>query len=61
MVEALLLGDRIGVMRAGRLVQLDTPQRLLRAPADEYVAELMATPRRQTRAVEALLGSGAAS
>ena len=57
MVEALLLGDRIGVMQGGRLVQLGTPAELLRAPADDYVAELMSTPRRQTEAVERLLGA----
>jgi osmoprotectant transport system ATP-binding protein len=56
MTEALLLGDRIGVLRAGRLLQLDRPAALLREPADAYVAELMDAPRRQTRSVEALLG-----
>jgi len=56
MVEALLLGDHIGVMKDGRLVQYGTPAELLQSPADAYVAELMDTPRRQTRRVEALLG-----
>jgi len=58
MVEALLLGDRIAVMREGRLVQLGTPDALLRAPADAYVADLMATPRRQAEVVERFLGAG---
>lgn len=58
MVEALLLGDRIAVLDAGRLVQIGTPGELLRAPANETVAALMATPRRQTQAVERLLGGG---
>jgi osmoprotectant transport system ATP-binding protein len=58
MTEALLLGDRIGVMRAGRIVQLGDPGSLLRDPADAYVAELMETPRRQTAVVERLLGEG---
>jgi osmoprotectant transport system ATP-binding protein len=64
-VEALILGDRIGVMREGRLVQLAPGPELLRAPADAYVAELVHGPLRQARAVEALLagrvppGSGA--
>jgi len=62
MTEALLLGDRIAVLRAGRLVQLGAPAELLLRPADAGVAELMATPRRQTEAVEALLRSaGSAS
>ena len=58
MTEALLLGDRIGVMKAGRIVQLGEPGTLLRDPADDYVAELMETPRRQTAALERLLGEG---
>jgi osmoprotectant transport system ATP-binding protein len=58
--EALLLADRVAVMREGRLVQVDTPRRLLAAPADDGVAELVDTPRRQTQAVERLLrGDGA--
>ncbi len=55
MVEALLLGDRIAVMRAGRLVQLGTPSELVAHPADEYVAQLIGTPARQARALDALL------
>jgi osmoprotectant transport system ATP-binding protein len=58
MTEALLLGDRIGVLREGRLVQLATPAELLRRPADAYVAELLAAPRRWSAAVEALLRVG---
>jgi len=55
MVEALLLGDRIAVLDRGRLAQIGTPGELLRAPADEVVAGLMETPRRQAEQVEALL------
>jgi osmoprotectant transport system ATP-binding protein len=58
MAEALLLGDRVGVMNAGRLVQFGTPAELLRAPADEHVASLLATPRRQARRLDELLGGG---
>jgi osmoprotectant transport system ATP-binding protein len=54
-LEALLLGDRIAVMRAGRLVQVGPGRELLGAPADEHVAQLMSAPRRQARAVDALL------
>jgi osmoprotectant transport system ATP-binding protein len=57
MTEALLLGDRIAVLRDGRLAQLGTPSELLLHPADAGVAELMATPKRQSEAVEALLRS----
>lgn len=55
MTEALLLGDRIGVMNEGALVQIGSPRELLSAPADAYVAELMATPRRQAEVVDRLL------
>ena len=55
MVEALILGDRIAVMREGRLVQVGTPHQLLVEPADEYVAQLMDTPKRQARTVDELI------
>lgn len=54
MVEALLLGDRIAVMRTGQLSQIGTPHELLHDPADAYVAELMGTPSRQADALAAL-------
>jgi osmoprotectant transport system ATP-binding protein len=56
MAEALLLGDRIAVMKEGRLVQVGTPRELLAAPADAYVERLLDTPRRQARAFDELLG-----
>lgn len=37
--EALRLGDRIAIMRQGRLVQVGTPEQLLGAPADSEVAD----------------------
>lgn len=54
MAEALLLGDRIAVMREGRLVQVGTPRELVAEPADAYVHRLMSTPRRQAEAFDAL-------
>jgi iron(III) transport system ATP-binding protein len=36
--EALLLGDRVGVMREGRLEQVDTPERIFHAPRTRFVA-----------------------
>jgi len=60
-VEALLLGDRIAVLDAGRLLQVGSPDALLQHPAHEKVAELMATPRRQAAAVDALLGRPASA
>jgi osmoprotectant transport system ATP-binding protein len=57
MTEALLLGDRIAVLRDGHLVQIGSPTALLHHPADEYVAELMATPRRHSARVDRLLAA----
>jgi len=37
--EAMRLGDRIAVMRGGRLVQAGTPEELYQRPTDVYVAE----------------------
>jgi multiple sugar transport system ATP-binding protein len=36
--EAVVLGDRIGVMRMGRLLQMATPDELYNRPADLFVA-----------------------
>ena len=39
--EAVRLADRIVVMREGRVVQYDTPPRIIMAPADVFVADLV--------------------
>ena len=36
--EAVVLGDRIGVMRDGRLLQIGTPDQIYNRPADLFVA-----------------------
>jgi osmoprotectant transport system ATP-binding protein len=54
MAEALLLSDRIAVIRAGRIVQIGTPEELARRPANEYVEGLLETPRRQARIYDRL-------
>jgi len=59
-VEAVLLADRIAVLRAGKLLQVGTANELLRSPADADVAGLMATPRRQAQALAGKLGSAQA-
>jgi osmoprotectant transport system ATP-binding protein len=55
--EALLLADRIAVMRDGRLVGEGTGAELGRDDADPYVRDLMATPRRQAQRVADRLGA----
>ncbi|MDJ0395734.1 ABC transporter ATP-binding protein [Rhodococcus sp. G-MC3] len=42
--EALALGDRIAILREGRVVQVDTPENIWRAPADTFVAKALGQP-----------------
>ena len=58
MSEALLLGDRIAFLEAGRFAQVGTPAELLRNPASERVAEFLRAPKRQAERIDALLGDG---
>ncbi len=39
--EALVMSDRIAVMRAGRIVQIGTAQELYERPADSFVARFL--------------------
>ena len=39
--EAMFLGDRIAVMRDGRIVQIGTPEEILTDPANDYVAKFV--------------------
>jgi len=54
MTEAILLADRVAVMRAGRLLAQGTPPELS-ASDDPYVGELLRTPRRQAERLKVLL------
>jgi multiple sugar transport system ATP-binding protein len=42
--EAMTMGDRVAVMRQGRLVQVDTPQALYDRPVDLFVAGFIGSP-----------------
>jgi putative spermidine/putrescine transport system ATP-binding protein len=44
--EALSIADRVGVMRDGRLEQLDTPENVYRHPATAFVAEFVGAMNR---------------
>jgi putative spermidine/putrescine transport system ATP-binding protein len=44
--EALSVADRVGVMRSGRLEQLDTPENVYRQPATQFVAEFVGAMNR---------------
>lgn len=43
MNEALQLGDRIGVMQHGQLVQVGTPDEIAQQPANEFVSKMFAS------------------
>jgi multiple sugar transport system ATP-binding protein len=43
-VEAMTMGDRVAVMRDGRLIQCDRPQALYDRPADLFVAGFIGSP-----------------
>lgn len=45
MDEALKLADRIAIMKDGHIVQLDSPEKILRRPADEFVLEFIGKHR----------------
>jgi multiple sugar transport system ATP-binding protein len=42
--EAMTMGDRVAVMRDGRLEQVDTPQRLYEQPENMFVAGFIGSP-----------------
>ena len=44
--EALAVADRVGVMHSGRLIQIDTPQNIYDAPANEFVASFIGVTNR---------------
>lgn len=39
--EAIRIGDRIAIMKDGRLVQIGTPEEIVTEPADDYVADFV--------------------
>src|SRR3546814_12054367 len=39
--EAMRLGDRIAMMRDGRIVQIGTAEQILHDPANDYVAQFI--------------------
>lgn len=58
MTEALLLADRIAVMRNGQLVQCDSPRALLHQPVNDYVRQLIQSPLRTATRLEELATDG---
>jgi osmoprotectant transport system ATP-binding protein len=54
--EALLMADRLGVMREGRLVASGPPAELMEEGVDPYVHDLLDTPRQQAARIAAKFG-----
>ncbi|MER6181145.1 glycine betaine/L-proline ABC transporter ATP-binding protein [Streptomyces sp. NPDC001652] len=60
--EALKLGDRIALMRDGRVVQLGTPEEIVGSPADDYVREFVRdVPREQVMTVRTAMRTASAA
>jgi multiple sugar transport system ATP-binding protein len=55
-IEAMTLGQRVAVMRDGKIQQVDTPQELYARPANLYVAAFIGSPAMNL--VEAEIGDG---
>jgi multiple sugar transport system ATP-binding protein len=55
-IEAMTLGQRVAVMRDGRIQQVDTPQELYAHPANLFVAAFIGSPAMNL--VEAEIGRG---
>ena len=47
--EAIKIGDRIAVMKDGRIAQIGTPEEIIMQPADDYVAEFVGAISRTKR------------
>lgn len=55
MTEAILLADRIALMRDGKLVQIGSPRELFSSPADDFVQAMMDAPRKRATALSATM------
>ena len=55
MTEALLMADKIAVMKEGCVLQIGTPKQLLNHPEHDYVRKLVDTPRLRADRLEQLL------
>jgi osmoprotectant transport system ATP-binding protein len=60
MQEAILLSDRIAVMKTGGILAHDTPRALMAGPTHPEVAALLDLPRRRVERIRALSDEAAA-
>ncbi len=55
--EAVRLGDRIAIMKDGKVVQIGTPEELVTAPADDYVSKFVENaPKAKLVSVHRVMG-----
>ena len=59
-VEAMTMGDRIGVVNKGRLIQVGTPYEIYNAPCNTFVASFVGTPAINLLDLRVDLGAGSA-
>ena len=55
MTEALLMADRIAVMKGGEILQIGTPHELLNHPNHEYVRKIVEMPKKRADRLEQLM------
>ena len=55
MTEALLMADRIAVMKDGEILQIGTPNELLNHPDHDYVRKIVEMPKRRADRLEELM------
>ncbi len=60
-IEAMTLGDRVAVLRDGKLQQVETPQNLFDAPANLFVAGFIGSPSMNLVTAELVRGDGGAT
>jgi multiple sugar transport system ATP-binding protein len=58
-IEAMSMGDRVGVLNRGRIVQVGTPQEIYNRPRDVFVAGFVGSPAMNL--LEGKLGNGRVS
>ena len=56
MTEALMLADRVAVMKDGELLQIGSPSGLLNNPQHEYVKKIVDMPKRRADRLEEIMG-----
>jgi osmoprotectant transport system ATP-binding protein len=59
MTEALLLPDKLAVMRAGEIVQVGTPRQVVKHPADSFVRSMVENPYRRALDLSRAISIGA--